>query len=249
MKTWLGRLAVLLVSLVVGGGLFVGAAYADDLKSTNYQFINTDAGSGGLIQATSTHYQSVESTSDSAVATSKSTNYQTEAGSQTTPDPALTLSVSGGTTSFNNLFSSSAASTATAQFSVIDYTSYGYAVQLVGTTPTYNGHSIAAMSNGSGGPAVSSPGHEQFGVNLVANTSPVVGTNPNYGQFGLVTAGPTTNYDSPNGFYYSSGSSIASSPKSSGQITYTISFLVNVDSLTPGGQYTSNQQIICTGTY
>lgn len=249
MKKWLGRIAVLLLTVMIGGSLLVGVAYADSSKSTHFQFINTDIGSGGLIPSSSTNYQSVESLGDSAIGSSSSTNYQTKAGSQTTNAPALSISIPSATANFSGLFSPTAASTTTAQFSVVDYTSYGYAVQIVGNTPHNGGHSIPAMSNGSGGPAISAPGTEQFGINLVANTTPTVGTNPNYGQFGATAATPTTNYDSSNGFYYSSGDTIATSPKSSGQITYTVSFLVNVDSLTPGGQYTSDQSIICTGTY
>ena len=42
---------------------------------------------------------------------------------------------------------------------------------------------------------------------------------------------------------------IASAPKSSGATVYTISYIVNVNSFTPGGVYTSGQTLLCTGTY
>jgi len=251
MTKWLGRLAVLLVSVFVSAGLLVGVAYADSLKSSHYEFINTDVGGGGLIPSSSPNYQAALSAGDSAIGQTSSASYQTEAGSLTTNDPRLSLSIVSGSANFNTLFSPSTTATATAEFSVIDYTSYGYAVQLIGNPPTNGNHTIPPMSNGSGGATTSTLGYEQFGINLVKNTSPNVGADPNRGQFGTSStyAGPTSNYGTPDNFYYSDGDSVAHSTKSSGEIDYTISYVVNVSSLTPGGQYTSNESIICTGTY
>jgi hypothetical protein len=85
-------------------------------------------------------------------------------------------------------------------------------------------------------------------MNLVANTSPIsFGANPDHGQFGFGSA--STNYGTANNFRFVNGETIASAPKSSGQTIYTISYLVNVNSLTPGGNYTSSQTLICTGTF
>lgn len=252
MKKWLGRLIVLLAVLVVSGGLFVSVAYADS-SSAHYQFIQSDIGGGGLVPALSPNYESVLSTGDTAVSSGSSdpasTNYQIAAGSQTTKDPTLSISIINGNANFNTLFSPTSTSTATAQFSVVDYTSWGYVVQIVGDTPHNGSYYLPAMNNGSGGPTTSTPGKEQFGLNLVQNTNPAVGAGPNYGQFGATSATPEPNYDTANNFYYSNGDTIVQSPKSSGQIIYTISYMVNVGDLTPGGQYTSNQSIICTGTY
>ena len=253
MKKWLGRLAALLIVVVSSGSIFIGIAYADSSSSAHYTFINSDLGGGGIIPSDSAHYQSIESLGDNIASSgtggSASTNYQVEAGSVTQKDPGLSIAIVNGNATFNAPFSPTTTATATAQFSVADYTSWGYVVQVVGNTPTNGNHSIPAMSNGSGGPTTPATGFEQFGINLVANTAPAVGANPNYGQFAALTAKPEPNYDTANQFLYSSGDSVASSPKSSGQITYTISYMVNVSDLTPGGQYTSNQSIICTGTY
>ena len=91
-------------------------------------------------------------------------------------------------------------------------------------------------------------GIEQFGINLVANTAPAsVGANPVFGLFASGAASP--NYGSSNTYRYVSGETIALAEKSSGVTTYTISYIANVGNLTPGGQYKSNQIIICTGTY
>jgi hypothetical protein len=96
--------------------------------------------------------------------------------------------------------------------------------------------------------AASSAGTEQFGMNLVANTSPSnVGSNPIYDVFGIGTV--AGNYSTPNQFRYVSGETIASADKSSGKTTYTITYLANVQSLTPGGQYHTDQTLVVTGTY
>lgn len=236
--------------LIVGVsiGLAAGLASADIATSPNYKFINTDLGGGGLGSSSSPHYQSSLSVGDSAVGGSavggsSSPNYQFEAGSQTTSNPGLAFSIDNSTASFGS-FSPSTTATATSSFSVADYTSYGYVVQIVGDPPSNGNHKIAAM----GTTGSSQIGQEQFGINLVANTQPTnFGVDPDNGQFGAGSA--ASNYDTANHFRYVSGETVAMAPKSSGQTTYTISYIINVNSLTPGGKYTTNQSLICTGTF
>ena len=211
--------------------------------STNYRFDESTLNGGGLIQSSSTNFQASSSIGDLGVGNSASTNFQVESGSQTTDDPALSFIVEDADAGFGD-FSATATATATASFSIINYTSYGYVVQIAGNAPTNGAHIIPAMATADS----SLPGTEQFGINLVANTSPTsFGANPDHGQFGFGSA--ATNYDTANVYRYVSGDTIASAPKSSGKTTYTISYIVNVANLTPGGQYTSGQTVIVTGTY
>lgn len=238
------RLASLSLAMVLTVGL-LGVSYvcADTLASPHYKMIETSLGNGGLLQSSSAHYQSTQSIGDTAVGTTKSTNYQTQAGSKTTADPSLTFTINSGATSFGS-FSPTAAATATSSFSVSNYTSYGYIVQIVGDTPHNGTHVIPGMTTSD----VSQPGQEQFGINLVANTAPKsFGANPDQGQFGEGYAEP--NYANPNHYMYNSGDTIAAADKTSGITTYTISYIVNVGSLTPGGQYSSHQQLVCTATF
>lgn len=225
-----------------------GSASADSglnesQSSAHYEFIESDLGGGGLGNASSSNYQSVLSTGDSAIGNSSSGNYQINAGSQTTRDPRLAVSIDNANAAFG-LFSPATTATATSSFSVIDYTSYGYAVQIGGNPPSYQGHTLPGMAT----TGSASPGAEQFGINLVANTAPTAfGANPAYGPNGVGTA--SSNYGTPNQFRYVSGETIATAPKSSGETTYTISYIADVSSLTPGGEYTGGQFIICTATY
>lgn len=221
----------------------VTGARASALKSTNYSFDETTIGSGGLIQSSSANFGTADAIGDLSVGNTASANYQVNTGSKTTNDPALSFSITSGAINFPS-FTASSATVTTATFSVSDYTSYGYVVQVIGNAPSNGSHFIPAMAT----TGLSQAGIEQFGINLVANTLPSsVGANPDNGQFGFGTA--ATNYNTSNQYRYVSGETIASAPKSSGLTNYTISYLVNVGALTPGGQYTSNQTIIVTGTY
>lgn len=218
-------------------------------SSTNFRIDESFIGPGGSLESNSSSYSTApgqQAVGNSAGGNSSSTNYQTQGGAPSTDDPALTCTVNSSSINFGAL-STSATATATATFSVLNYTAYGYVVQIVGNTPNSGAHNLTAMSsNGS-----STTGTEQFGINLVANTSPSsFGADPVQvpsGSFSFGTA--ATNYNTANSYRYVSGETIASAPKSSGQTNYTISYIVNVSTTTAGGSYSGNQTLVCTGTY
>lgn len=219
------------------------AAHAVTLQSDNYQFAESTLGAGGVVRSESDNYRASSAPGSLAVGRSVSDNYQVEAGPETSADPSLSFAVNNIDANFGQ-FTSAASSVTTATFSVTNYTSYGYVVQIVGEPPTNGAHTIDPMHETS----VSQPGTEQFGINLVANTLPEpFGAAPDNGEFGVGQA--SSLYDTPNQYRYVSGETIAMAPKSSGETKYTISYLVNVDNLTPGGHYTSEQTVIVTGTY
>ena len=180
------------------------------------------------------------------------TGYQTQAGFNTAPAPTLTFLVN--TTLVNlGILTYLNPVEATASFSVINYTSYGYVVQTVGNPPSIPGspgHTLSVMNG------TSTAGTEQFGMNLVANNvsgaSPasVFGSNPsqnpdNTFAFGQAASG----YGAASNFKYNNGDIIAQALKSSGETDYTISYLVNISTNTPAGVYQMNQVLVCTGTY
>ncbi len=213
------------------------------LQSTNYRFDETAIGTNTLLESSSANYTVNSALGDLGVGNAASANFQIEAGTQTDPDPVLSFAVEDSEADFGS-FSSTATATATTSFYITNYTSYGYVVQIEGTAPTNGSHIIDPLA------VADAPqtGVEQFGINLVANTLPTsVGSNPDNGDFGFGLA--SLNYDIPNEFRFVNGDIIASAPKSSGKTLYTISYIVNVEALTPGGQYDSNQTIIVTGTY
>lgn len=234
-----------LVCMIVFVCVFIGDAItlAESLQSQNYILNESAIGTNEMQDSSSTSFQGSSSTGFFAIGDASSSNYQIGTGTKTTNDPTLSFSVNTANVIFNS-FTPTAATVSTATFSVKNYTSYGYAVQISGDPPSNNGHTLPAMDIvGS-----SEAGTEQFGINLVANTSPSsVGANPDNGQFGFGSV--TADYSTPNQFKYTDGDIIALAPKSSGETNYTITYLINVNPTTPGGQYVSSQTLIVTGTY
>lgn len=222
-------------------------------SSTNYSINESYIGPGGDIQTNSTNFKDDGSTlGDIGVGNSGSVNFQTNSGFNTTNDPRLSFTVN--TPSVNlGVLSTTVASTATATFTVLNYTSYGYAVTMAGPPPSNSGHLLAPLATDT----ASQNGVEQFGVNTVANTSPTtVGANPvqdasastTFG-FGRAGTGAATPYAVANNYRYVEGETIASAPKSSGITTYTMTFMTNISATTPGGTYSGPMTLIATGTY
>jgi len=227
---------------LVGSLLFLTTAYA--LQSANYRFSESALGGIGNDKSQSASYKALTSGGIIGFGISVGgADTQINSGTSTTSDPTLSFAVASSGITFPD-FSPTQASTTTSTFAVSNYTSYGYVVQILGVPPTNGAHTISAMSSTN----VSQVGTEQYGINLVANTSPSsVGQNPDHGQFGF--GDPTANYNTANNYRYVSGETVAAAPKSSGTTVYTISYLINVSSLTPGGKYSGNQTIICTATF
>jgi hypothetical protein len=168
--------------------------------------------------------------------------------------------MTGGSIDFGDL-STSVATTRTAKFSVKNYTSYGYVVQVIGSPPSYAGNPLDGMGTQSANSSSCSPacasqaGVEQFGINLRANTSPVsVGADPvpvPSSDFALSSPSVVIPlpYRTANEYRYFSGDTVASAPSSSGETVYTVSFVTNIASLSLGGRYTGGLSFVVTGTY
>lgn len=214
-------------------------------KSSSYQLAEPQLGGFGQDYPTSSSnsISSLQTGGALGIGSASTSTDQIRAGHQTTNDPALSFSI----LSVNNFgsFSPESTATATTTFNVTDYTSYGYIVQIFGTPPTNsNGYVIGALTS----PSSAQIGVNQFGLNLVANSSPIAfGAGPIYGLLGSGSISP--NYAVANKFMFLNGDTVATSLQSSGQTTYTISYIVNVAPLIPGGQYQSLQNIVCTATY
>lgn len=178
----------------------------------------------------------------------ESDNFQTDGGPVTSGEPTLSFELDAFNVDFG-AFSPAATETATASFRVKNYTSYGYNVTLIGPPPKMGDYELTPLSNTS----PSEVGVEQFGINLAANTDPIVfGSFPiQHEQEGEVFSygDATANYSSPNVFRYIEGETIASAAESSGETGYTISYIINVSNNTPGGTYSTTQVVLCTGRY
>lgn len=216
------------------------------LTSPNYRIEEDFVGGSGTSESSSANFKSQDTFGGPAVGPSSSANFGNQSGATSTNDPTLSFSID--TTAVNlGALSTSITKTGTASFSVLNYTSHGYVVQVIGSTPNNGAHSLTGLSSASS----SSIGTEQFGINLKANTSPTTfGSEAsqvpdNTFSFG----GAATGYNTANLFKYTSGDVIAAATKSSGKTVYTISYIANMSNNTPGGSYSSAQTLICTGTY
>jgi hypothetical protein len=254
MRRWNRQLIVSVMALLC----VPSVALAQVESSTSYSAVETELGAEGQLNSGSTSYSLKPGVDDGGAvlgqdtssANSKSTSYQTNAGYDTTAQPGLTFIVNTSNVNLGTL-STALASTGTATFSVKDYTSSGYMVTMVGTTPINGSHAMTHLASDT----ASAAGSEQFGVNMVSNSSPVsVGANPVQMpsasfSFGVAGDGLTNHYIQTGFYRFNSGEVVASSPKTSGETDYTMSFLANISNSTPGGTYQGNITLIATGSY
>lgn len=195
------------------------------------------------MDSSSSNFRASDSVGSLGVGSAASSNYQIIAGAKTSEDPVLSVTISESNANFGH-FSAGTTATASASFSILNYTTYGYAVYITGDGMKNDTHTISNMTTTN----VSQVGIEQFGLNLVANTSPTsFGANPDNGSFGFGQV--ASGYSTPNEYRYVPGELVASAPKDSGITQYTVSYIANVASLTPGGRYTADQTLIVVGTY
>ncbi len=273
MRRW-SRKFIVGVAVALGLAGVAQASLGDpSASSNNYMVIESELGGNGCPNGSpyqcgsSASYSFNPSTDDggsslgeSAVGSGSSANYSSGAGFNTTAQPGLTMTVSS-TPADLGVLSTGSANTASATFSVKDYTSWGYAVTVIGSPPAYNGHPLAAMgtqssnSTGCSPTCASNNGVEQFGMNLRLNASPnAVGADPvpiPSSSFSLSDPNVIipTPYRTPDAYRFFSGDTIASAPSSSGETDYTISFMANMSTTTPGGKYTGGITLVATGTY
>lgn len=239
------KLATLVFSLVI---FFPSLAFSDAAQSSssNYQLSEVFFGSGGNLDACSTNYCSKESAGELTVGKTSSTNYQAQAGFNTNRDPYIQMLVSNTNTNLGVLKVNSTA-TATATFSVETYLSSGYQVINASPPPSNGSYTMHALST----PTASAAGTEQFGINLVANTSPTTfGANPTYTPSSAFSNGIVdSSYSTPNEYMYAEGGVIALSTASTSYTNYTISYIFNISNLTPSGIYSFNHVLVATSTY
>ena len=150
------------------------------------------------------------------------------------------LSASGDYIDFGNLDPNTTAYAAS-QLLAATNASDGYIIQDNGTTMTSGNNIISAMTQDN----TSRLGVSQFGVNLRANTTPPVGSDPE----GPGTGQPTPAYDSPNTYQFLDNDTIASASNADDYRKYTVSYIVNVSSSQPPGVYVSTLTYVCTGSF
>lgn len=131
----------------------------------------------------------------------------------------------------------------TSQFSVSTNDPDGYNAFINGQTMTSGNNTIAALPVQS----ASSPGSSQFGINLRANSSPTVGSDPDAGA--VASGAPDALYNTANQFRFVDGDRIAGSTISTGFNRYTVSYIVNVPDNQAPGVYASTLTYTAIATF
>ncbi len=114
---------------------------------------------------------------------------------------------------------------------------------------TANGSSLSAGTNVIDSPSTpteSVQGTNQFGINLVANNAPSVGSDPE-GEW--ANAIPSPDYSIPNRYKYASGDVVAYSPNVSLMKKFTVSYIVNSSESLRAGVYSTTITYIASGRF
>lgn len=224
---------------------FAGTAAAATLSSPNYTVNEVQFGAGSALQQCSGTYCAKTSAGDITVGTGRSSNYSAEFGFNTGDEPVLEV-ITSGISEDMGVLDDVTTGTAAALLKVRNYLSDGYVLQIVGPAPGQGSHRLNSLTTAS----LSQKGVEQFGLNLVANTTPAIGVDPVQvpsGIFSFGTVGP--GYDVPDHFKYIDGDVVARSLKSTGETDYTVSFIANVSNVTPAGRYNGSFSAVVTPVY
>lgn len=228
-------LAVLLAFAVPG---FAGALTSN---SDSYQLSEVQLGGTINQSSCSDGYCAEVSIGDMTAGESSSESYSIEFGEIVDADePMLEVIVEDGQSNLGVLSTESTA-TKTALVKVRSYLAGGYILQIVGDAPKFGAHTLNTPLV----PTLSVPGQEQFGINLVDNSNPDVGSDPVQSPSDGVEFGkPSVNYQTPDMFMFISGDTVAYSEADSGRTDYTISMIVNISNATPAGHYFGDYAVV-----
>jgi len=151
-----------------------------------------------------------------------------------------------------------ASSIGTAQFCVAENANYGYTVTyrdfaLGGAEKGFNNgiHEFdTGGANGTVSQFTTTPGTEQFGFNLRANTIPTFGANPDVS--GALSDLTNSDYSTQNRYSYDDSGSSVMLVSRGGVVTsarYTMAFVASIAKTTPGGTYMAHQVLTCTANF
>ena len=146
-------------------------------------------------------------------------------------DETLTFTLASATVALGTLTTSSTGS-GVSSMTVGTNGATGYSVAYSGVTLTSGLNTITAMSVGAG----STQNSKQFGINLINNTTPAIGSV----KSGTGTGVPATGYDISNTFKFNpAGETIATATGPTNTNVFTTSYIANIDAVTSAGTYST----------
>ena len=214
-------------------------------ESSNYIIFADVISSGGAATSTSDSYSLADTIGEAMIlsATSTSASYGIKAGFQELyPDQFLSFSISNTAISLGTL-SRTQTKTNSHTMTLATNATNGFLVTVSGSTLSSGGNTISAIGSSA---AAASIGNEQFGINLVANSTPSIGANPS----GTAPIGSAAaQYNTANFFAFNSGATVASSAGNINQTIFTVSYIANIASGTEAGTYATTLTYSATANF
>lgn len=211
-----------------------------EMESSNYKITSDVIGSFGT-KDSSTSFELGDTGGEVGTGDSSSASFNLGAGFwQAVGDDAILIFNVTSNLADLGVLSNSTVRYGTAAFNVATTAQGGYVVEFTGNPLSFESNTINPLSS----PGTSNPGTEQFGFNMVANSSPAIGLDP-YGGYGQVSS----DYNTANSFKFASGDRIAECSRPSSQTNFTMSFIANIQNSSESGQYSSDLNIVATGRY
>lgn len=155
-------------------------------------------------------------------------------------DETLTFTLASATVALGTLTPSSTGSGTSSMTASTNGTT-GYAITVNGSTLTSGANTIAALA----AQTASTQNSPQFGINLVSNTVPSVGSNVS----GSGTGAAAGTYGTTNQYRFVTGDTVASAGAATNANTYTVSYIANVPGNQPAGSYSTTLTYIATATF
>lgn len=241
-----GVIGLLLVAVFVVVG--TSTVLATTSESPNYQASEAEFGAGAPLESCSGEYCAKATigtmSADSGEVTDGVSTAAFDPITQDT-DPFIEVIVEPGESNLGELTPDHTA-TRTMVIKVRHYQTDGYMLQIIGEPPVYEDYMITTASE----PLAAQPGIEQFGINLVANTDPEIGADPNQQSSPTLGAGVVaSDYATSNLFMYESGARVAYNESDSGETDYTLSTIINVSNTTPAGRFAGEYTVVAMASF
>lgn len=228
-------------------------AYAQS-SSTNYS-VEESAFSSGSGGGSSASYSAQVSAGDLGIGSAFSANYGAYAGPISPNEEYLEMVVTAAAINLDTpsgdagILSTTETAIGSGVFYVRAYLNGSYSVLTLSQPPTNeSGDTLAPLTTA----AAATTNIEQFGMNLVANTSPTVGANPAVQPNSTYANGQAASgYNTANQFQYNPGDTIAQNGSSPawGQTNYTISYIANISGITESGYYQMPHDLVAVSTF
>lgn len=217
-------------------------------SSESYVIFGDVFSAGGTSTSSSNTYSLHDTIGEAAIlsATSTSASYGIKSGFQELyADQFVTLTLEGSNSATVNLgtLSDSAPGSGSHTMQVSSNATNGVTVTVTGSTLTSGANTITAIGATA---AASSAGTEQFGINLVDNTTPNIGATAS-GTAPILSV--ANQYNETDKFAFNSGATIATSTAAINTTNLVVSYLANIASGTEAGTYSTTLTYSVTANF